>query len=105
MRSLLLITTVLLIAVAVFGIVFAIIWQQRAFEESSAGNTDQILVQYTHLQNKSCKVDAECNPLNCIEGKCLVQRCKQDSDCPVGLWCGPGLHPAPGMCSKFPGAL
>lgn len=66
--------------------------------------TDSVSM-YAEYKNKQCATDDECGKLNCLDGQCLVQRCQDDSDCPAGLWCGKGLHPAPGMCHKSPGAL
>lgn len=65
----------ILLAVIVLAIAFTILSRKPA-EESSLGNSDPV----------------------------VVKSCKQDSDCPAGLWCGKGLHPAPGTCSEFPGA-
>lgn len=69
---------------------------QETPAEGSAG-----VVLDLSVDGKSCvKENNECSGFPCIEGKCLVKPCDEDSDCPNNL-CGLHATPTPGYCASI----
>lgn len=52
------------------------------------------------LDGKACAQGSECGGFPCVDGKCLVKACDEDSDCPNNL-CGLHATPTPGYCTNM----
>ena len=53
---------------------------------------------YGDYIDKTCTDSSECGGLPCLNGKCLVQPCTLDEECPNGM-CGLHATPTPGYCA------